>query len=263
MIQKEFANKVVEIIKKDPEVLGLAAAGSWITNELDEYSDLDLVLVTKNKIAGDKERMISYAKKLGDFISGFTGEHVGEPRVLICMYDDPLLHVDIKFLTLPEFHDRIENPVILFERNGELTNIYNTTKAEWPQPDLQWIEDRIWTWVHYIASKAGRGEYFECLDGLGFIRARVLAPMMQLKNKLPARSLRKIETTLSITDQEELGSTIAQNNNEAILHALKNTIRIYRSLREAVAPGKIQKQEMAEQKAMNYLEKKLIQFDSE
>ncbi|MEQ1677473.1 MAG: nucleotidyltransferase domain-containing protein, partial [Chitinophagaceae bacterium] len=121
MIQKEFADKVVEIVQTDPNVIGLAAAGSWITNEMDEYSDVDLVLVTNKQIAGDKENMIGYAKGFGNFISGFTGEHVGEPRLLICLYDDPLLHVDIKFLTLPEFYTRIENPVVLFERKKQLT----------------------------------------------------------------------------------------------------------------------------------------------
>ena len=54
MIQKEFADKVVEIVKKDAAVTGLAVAGSWITNELDEYSDLDLILITKEKISDDK-----------------------------------------------------------------------------------------------------------------------------------------------------------------------------------------------------------------
>ncbi|MER7057532.1 MULTISPECIES: hypothetical protein [unclassified Streptomyces] len=28
-------------------------------------------------------------------------------------------------------------------------------------PDLQWIEDRFWIWVHYGATKLGRGELFE------------------------------------------------------------------------------------------------------
>ncbi|MGB3164161.1 MAG: nucleotidyltransferase domain-containing protein, partial [Chitinophagaceae bacterium] len=78
MMQKEFAGKVVDIVKNDSNVIGLAVAGSWITNELDEYSDLDLILITKKKISGDKEKMMLYAKSFGDFISGFTGEHVGE-----------------------------------------------------------------------------------------------------------------------------------------------------------------------------------------
>jgi hypothetical protein len=80
-------------------------AGSWITRELDNYSDLDLILVTKDKLA-DKQEMLAYAHRLGDLLSAFTGEHVGEPRLLICLYSDPLLHVDIKFLTLDELSPR-------------------------------------------------------------------------------------------------------------------------------------------------------------
>jgi len=157
MMQKKFAGQVADIVKKDTNIIGVAAGGSFITNELDEYSDLDLILITTKKIAGNKEKMLDYARSLGDFISGFTGEHVGEPRLLICLYDNPLLHVDIKFLTLPEFYERIENPVVLFERDNQLTDVINSTKAEWPSVDYQWIEDRFWTWVHYTATKRARG----------------------------------------------------------------------------------------------------------
>lgn len=255
MIQKEFANNVVEIVKKDANVIGLAAAGSWITDELDEYSDLDLILITKKKIAGDKEKMQDYAISFGNFISGFTGEHVGEPRVLICLYDDPLLHVDIKFLTLPEFFDRIENPVVLFERDNQLTEIIKTTKAEWPQPDYQWIEDRFWTWVHYIAGKAARGEYFECLDALGFIRAKVLAPLLQIKNKTNVTGVRKVETKLSLPDMENLKITVAQYNKTSIIKALDNSVSVYRMLRRKLYPDTIQLQAKAEKKSMEYLKK--------
>ncbi len=119
-IQQEFAQKCVSILQNDESVIGLAVAGSWLTNEMDEFSDLDLVLVTKQKISQDKSLMIAFAQKLGNFLSGFTGEHVGEPRVLICLYDNPLLHVDIKFLTIEEFVHRIENPVILLDTDGQL-----------------------------------------------------------------------------------------------------------------------------------------------
>jgi hypothetical protein len=255
MIQKEFANTVIDTVKNDSNVIGLAVAGSWITNELDEYSDLDLILITKKKIAGDKEKMLDYAKSFGDFISGFTGEHVGEPRVLICLYDNPLLHVDIKFLTLPEFYDRIENPVVLFEREDQLTAVIKSTKAEWPSVDYQWIEDRIWTWVHYIASKAARGEYFECLDGLGFIRAKVLAPLLQVKSKTAVRGLRKVEKKLNLPDLEDLKITVALYNRASILKALDNTISVYRMLRRKLFTDTIELQAKAEKRSMEYLKK--------
>lgn len=241
-----------EIVSNDPNVVGLAVAGSWITNELDEYSDLDLILVTKEKVSNDKEKMIAYAKTIGNIISGFTGEHVGEPRLLICLYDDPLLHVDIKFLTLEEFRNRIENPVVLFERDNLLTNIIQSTRAEWPQPDFQWIEDRFWTWVHYACMKIGRGELMEAYDFLSFLRQTVFSPLMQVKNNKKVRGLRRVETQLSLSDLENLKITIAQYNKASIIKALDNSISIYKSLRRKLFPATITLQEKAEKRSLEY-----------
>lgn len=64
MIQKQFAQNAVEKVKDNPQVLGLAAGGSFITNELDEFSDLDLILVIKEKIAGQKKCLNMHQKKV-------------------------------------------------------------------------------------------------------------------------------------------------------------------------------------------------------
>ncbi|HVF81109.1 MAG TPA: nucleotidyltransferase domain-containing protein, partial [Flavisolibacter sp.] len=158
MIQKEFADRVIEIIKQDKATIGLAVAGSWLTNEMDEFSDLDLIVVTREKISNDESRMREYASRLGNFLTGFTGEHVGEPRLLICLYDDPLLHVDLKFLTLDEFEQSSETPVILFDTDNQLHSVLKQTKPEIRYADYQWMEDRFWVWVHYALLKIGRGE---------------------------------------------------------------------------------------------------------
>ena len=253
MIQKDFAERVTAIVQKDPEVLGLAVAGSWIDNEMDEYSDLDLLLVTRENISGDTEKMLAYARSFGNFICGFTGEHVGETRLLICLYDDPLLHVDIKFLTLPELKERIEDPVVLFERDNKLSEVIKQSKAQWPEPDRQWIEDRFWTWVHYACLKIGRGELMEAYDFLSFLRQTVLSPLMQLKNKKKVRGLRKVETQLNPSDMENLKITIAQYNKASVIKALDNSVSIYRSLRRKIYPDNIRLQTLAEKKSMDYL----------
>ncbi|MBL7730969.1 MAG: nucleotidyltransferase domain-containing protein [Chitinophagaceae bacterium] len=255
MMQQEFATRAVRIVEKDDNVTGLAVAGSWITDELDEYSDLDLVLVTEEKIAGSKTKMLAFARKLGELISGFTGEHVGEPRLLICLYDNPLLHVDIKFLTLQEFKERVENPVVLFERNGSLSNIISTTKPEWPRVDFQWIEDRFWTWIHYLATKVARGELFECIDGLCFLRARVLTPLMQVKAKKLPRGVRKAEMQLNLPDLENLKITLPQYDKESVVKAIDNTISIYRSLRRKLYPDNIELQTLAEKRSIEFFKK--------
>jgi len=231
MIQREFADYAKTQLEPDTNVIGLAVVGSWLTDELDEFSDLDLILVTREKVSGDKNRMLAYAKKLGDFLSGFTGEHVGEPRVLICLYDNPLLHVDIKFLTLEEFHTRIETPQLLLDKEGLLAEAIRNSQAKFPYPDYQWIEDRFWTWIHYALVKIGRGEYFEAYDFMGFLRMVVFGPLLHIKNKNLPRGVRKVEMDLESEDLARLKSTLSTYHRKSLLDSLKNAVLLYRQLR--------------------------------
>jgi hypothetical protein len=254
MIQRAFAEKAKIIFEPDENVIGLAVAGSWLTNELDEYSDLDLILVTKECVSGDKNLMFDYAKRLGDFLSGFTGEHVGEPRVLICLFDNPLLHVDIKFVTLEEFHTRIETPTLLFDKDRQLEKAINHSKAKFPYPDYQWIEDRFWTWVHYALLKVGRGEYLEAYDFMGFLRMVVFGPLLHIKNNKLPRGVRKVETELTSEDLAKLKLTIPTYERQPLLNSLKNGVLLYRQLRTALYDNEIRLQNETEKKVMQYFD---------
>jgi len=254
MIQTAFANTAKTILAPDDNIIGLAVAGSWLTNELDEFSDLDLILVTRQKVSGDKATMLDYAKRLGDLLSGFTGEHVGEPRVLICLYDNPLLHVDIKFLTPDEFDKRIETPVLLLDKDGQLENIINNSTAKFHYPDFQWIEDRFWTWVHYILTKIGRGEYFEAYDAFGLLRMYILGPLLHIKNGSLPRGVRKVETELSTEDLNDLKSTIPAYDKRSLLDSLRNSVSLYRKLRTTLFDHKVELQQKAGQRVMLYFD---------
>ena len=253
MIQKEFAEKARQILETDDDVIGLAVAGSWLTGEMDEFSDLDIIVVTKDKISTNKEKMLDYAKRLGDFLSGFTGEHVGEPRVLICLYDNPLLHVDIKFLTLDEFDQRIETPVILIDREGQLKSVLEQTKPKFPYPDYQWIEDRFWVWVHYTLLKIGRGEYMEAFDFFGFLRMVVFGPLLHIKNNNLPRGVRKVEQ-LPVKDFEQLQATIPTYSKVSLLDSLHHSVTLYRQLRTELYSADIKFQSDTETKVMEYFD---------
>ncbi|WP_136666921.1 aminoglycoside 6-adenylyltransferase [Flavobacterium sp. H122] len=254
MIQREFADKAKIILEPDDNVIGLAVAGSWLTNEIDEFSDLDLILITKQKISTDKNLMLNYAKRLGNFLSGFTGEHVGEPRVLICLYDKPLLHVDIKFVTLDEFHSRIETPTLLIDKNGQLEKVISNSQAKFPYPDYQWIEERFWTWIHYALLKIGRGEYFEAYDFMGFLRMVVLGPLLHIKNDNLPRGVRKVETELESEDLAKLKLTIPTYERQSLLDSLRNAVSLYRELRTELFDNNVSLQSDADKKVMNYFD---------
>src|SRR5688572_11393211 len=97
-IYEQFIARAIAVLEADGRFLGLAAGGSWMDGSLDPFSDLDLVIVSESgsepDVTADRARI---AGAMGSLLSAFTGEHVGEPRLVICLFDAPLLHVDMKF----------------------------------------------------------------------------------------------------------------------------------------------------------------------
>ena len=251
---QSFLENAVRVVRDDAETIGLAIGGSHASGDTDVYSDLDLVLITEHPIAPDVSRMRMYAARLGQLLASFRGDHVGEPRLLIALYDGPLLHVDIKFMTLTEFQERVENPIILYERSGALTAVIEQSAAQYPDFDFQEAEDRFWIWVHYAALKIGRGEYFEALDFLAFLRGAVLGPMTHLKNGNLPRGVRRIETSVDPDDLRQLTKTIGSLDRDALVASTESAMRLYESLRNRLAPATLRKNDAAQLAVRTYLD---------
>jgi hypothetical protein len=162
------------------------------------------------------------------------------------------LHVDIKFVTLDEFHSRIETPTLLLDKNGQLEKAINNSNAKFPYPDYQWIEDRFWIWIHYALLKIGRGEYLEAFDFLGYLRMAVLGPLLHIKNDNLPRGVRKVETELNSNDLAKLKQTIPNYNRQSLLDSLRNAVLLYRQLRTELYDNKIELQNDTERKVMSY-----------
>jgi len=233
-----FLERGLPLLTADSRVIGVAAGGSVATGGTDEFSDLDLVIaVDPGAYPGVLAERRAIAEGLGQLLAAFTGEHVGETRLLICLYDEPLLHVDLKFVALEDAAERVEDPIVLFERDGRLSAVLAGGVARFPQPDLQWIEDRFWTWLHYLTLKLLRGELFDVLEGLGFLRARVLGPLVLLRAGARPSGVRRIE--FAAPDAvPELARTVAAYDHGSAHAALSAVVVMYRRLRDELAtPG--------------------------
>ncbi len=241
-------------LQRDVRLVGVAAAGSFARAAVDEHSDIDLVVAVEPAHIDDVMRDRSaIAQSLGPLLTAFTGEHVGAPRLLICLYGPPLLHVDLKFVALPDAAHRVDDCVVLWEREGRLSAALATERAVYPAPDLQWIEDRIWAWVHYLAGKIARGELFETLDGLGYVRARVLGPLvLQLEGAQP-NGVRRIESA-SPGYVDALRATVAEHEAASCTRALRATVALYRALRERSANATLTRRSAAEAAALLHLD---------
>ena len=252
-LHRVFLERALPVFQADGRLAGVAAGGSYITGEMDEHSDLDLVVVSPPETSREVLRDgPDIGRRLGPLLAAFPGDHVGEPRLLICLYGPPLLHVDLKFMSTDELLHRVEDPTILWDRDGALRSAMARSKAEYPPPRFQWIEDRFWVWVHYIAAKIERGELFEAIDGLAFVRVRVLGPLVLLHAGAQPNGVRRVEQKAA-AHVPAFRATLSLHDPLSCRDALVATVALYAELREQIAPPALVRRSDAERAARSFL----------
>lgn len=243
-----FLDRALPLLAGDHRIIGVAASGSYADDTMDAFSDLDLVLACEpqDHAALLRDRA-TLAARLGPLVAAFTGEHVGEPRLMICLYGPPALHVDIKVVALGDLAARVDEPVVLWEREGRMSAAYAAGAPCWPQPDPQWIEDRFWVWVHYAALKIARGELQEALDFLSYVRVTVLGPLGALRAGKKPNGVRRVEGDPALAAR--LAGTVGALERGALVDALGNAVAAYRALR----PAGVAANTAAERVALDFL----------
>jgi len=212
----------------EPDVIGMAIAGSFVEGTPDIYSDLDLRVVLAN---GSLERVFprreEFASECGPLVAAFTGEHVGEPQLLITLYDD-LMHVDYLFIELadaPRKND-FRKVQVLWQRDPHVSEALSRPYVADPAADLAYMEARIWTWSWYIQSKILRGELWEAVSGLAFVRTAVLFRLLAMSQKIRFRGARFAEQTVG-EYSGAVARTLGSLENESLLEALRTTVSLY------------------------------------
>lgn len=236
----EFVRRVRDGVENDPRLAALLAGGSYIHGGFDRQSDLDFVIVVDDE--SHAEVMASrhaFAESLGDLLAAFTGEHVGEPRLLICLYGPPLIHVDLKFVLRSSLARMVERPAVLFARDrAGVEALLDGAAVEWPNMTPEWFEARAWIWLHYGATKLARGELFEAMGMLGFFREQVLGPMLHRRSGRPQRGVRRIEA-LDDPSAKRLAGTVPALDPDSVRDAYLVAVDMYMELRAESPPGQV------------------------
>jgi len=251
--QQTFINSALPVFKRDERIAGVALEGSYIKREtMDEFSGLDFLIVVfpdfYDEIMQEREEI---AGKLGTLISCFTGEHITRPDLLICLFDTPLLHVDLYFVLPETLSSRYENPIVMYETKAVISSVIASTPVSPASRDFQWFEDRFWIWLHFAAGRAGRGELFDAIGSLDFLRENILGPMIQIKSGYPPRGVRHIERDAP-GEVTRLAETIARFDKQDCIRALKAAANLYISLRD-FGSGSMILRDVAERRALSYL----------
>ncbi|MDR2531151.1 MAG: hypothetical protein LBC65_06390 [Oscillospiraceae bacterium] len=121
--QQLFINRALPVLRRDARVLGVALGGSYGNREaMDEFSGLDFVVAVNPADMDDvRASMGELAALLGPLLACFPAVHIHMPDLLICMYDDPIIHVDLDFVPADAVLARADQLVVLHERDGAMT----------------------------------------------------------------------------------------------------------------------------------------------
>ncbi len=99
-LHRSFAEQLRLKFQADSRIHSLLAGGSLVHGGFDKYSDLDFIVVVDPLYYDDiMAQRFALAGTLGHLLHAFTGEHVGEPRLLICLLGGAC-HAESQHVTL-------------------------------------------------------------------------------------------------------------------------------------------------------------------
>lgn len=232
-----FLDHVRAAVVGDERLSALLIGGSYIHGGLDVHSDLDFVIVAQDEYYADvMAARMDFAEALPDFLTAFTGEHVGEPRLLICLYGPPLLHIDLKFVLAADLDRQIEQRAVLYARDPQdIARRTGAAVVSWPNLPPDWFEARAWIWLHYAATKLARGELYEAIGMLAFFRDQVLGPLLCRRAGLSQRGVRRLEA-FGLDPDGRLADTLAGHDAGSVRAAILSAIDLYLALRDDEPP---------------------------
>jgi hypothetical protein len=215
----------------EPNILGMLIGGSFASGEADVYSDLDMQIVVPDEAMEETSRELRrMAEAAAPVAAAFSAEHVGVPHMLIVLYED-LIHADFEPVAVSRLGARNAGLAahVLWERDGIISSVLPGTHEDDPEADLRWIEDRMWTWSWYIQTKVLRGELYEVLDGLQYVRDNVLFKLLAMGRGERPTGARRVEARIGEWS-DRFADTLPVLSRESMMEALRATMALYQLL---------------------------------
>jgi hypothetical protein len=241
-----FLENAIPRLIADERITAIGLHGSIVAKVFDSFSDIDLIIGCEAEafyqVFAERHNI---ALSLGKLLASFTPSHIKDVSLYTCLFGDPLLHVDLKFVNVGDPYCGIEKPALLWQRDHRFRSQIDQTKSWGLKPDIQWIEDRFWVWIHALAMRIARGEFFEALDFIAFLRTNAIGPLISATKGMNAYGVRRIEM-IAPEAVPRLAKTVASYDRSSCICSGLELIAYYRDLRSSFADNCIIKRSQAE-----------------
>ena len=222
--RNEILNHIIEYSKKYQEIVGAIIVGSGADNFLDEYSDIDILIITGNDIdlvsfsesykntIFQKEMILSYALSIR-----------GEGIFLHNFFLNNYLEINLCIHRLQNLSARKPKYKIIYDRTNTMESIMQKTKTVDQKKELTEYIGRVipglWHYVNKVYSAIQRGNvYFanktvehirNIVIDIELLKANTWTVQSKHLDKLNEEFLSKIEDTMCFShDKKKLNKTM-------------------------------------------------------
>ena len=236
-IHFEMLTKASSLIRELKGVVGLCISGSVATNMVDEYSDLDLLIITsESKLDLYWSRREQFEQTIGE-----VSFRVDLPEVMattcIAYYEN---HVKIHYTYLSEsnlhFDPEYKLVIPIFILSNQVKKWLDDCNKNTFDVDSNILakEDaRFWFWFLQGSAKIPRGEFWAALDTLHIIRT-IIVQFSEVINENYFQGYRRIEQRWTTHRIRNLTKTLSSLDFEQLSLAYINSYKVYIALRSQV-----------------------------
>ncbi|OOG43456.1 hypothetical protein [Rhodanobacter sp. C05] len=200
----------------------LLVTGSVVAGGVDQYSDLDLIVVSESP--SDCATTVRAAiEEAGELISCFTTDHLvtHQSSIYYIAVERSLVKLDIVY---EDSTKSFEIPATAEIVSGDIHNLERATfhsNAGLPESALELSAAKLAAWLWFTYARAARGEFFAAARSIDFSRENALLPLMLHRLRLPQDGHRKLESRLPKSLLHDLALTHPSDLNfESIFDAL-------------------------------------------
>ncbi len=220
--------KISSYFQKIPGIVSLFVSGSTATGGMDEYSDLDLGFLCRNEEVRNQIWNNRWNWGVAPWFHRFDADHI-KPNFVIYFFE-PNIHVDFNFYVESDLPPPAGGPfVIAWDETGKMESWAESTNQGKPrEPDWSNVvheDEQFWAWIHYSASHAARGEFYDTVRFLKDLRSIVENWEARLAGRHVFDS-RRAEERYPKDFLAEMARTFCTPSRDGIKNAFASLIRV-------------------------------------
>ncbi|MBC8374661.1 MAG: nucleotidyltransferase domain-containing protein [FCB group bacterium] len=216
-------------------IYGILVSGSVATGNVDEYSDLDLlVVVSYEELQNVWQDRYDHESTVGKIFFRIDLVDVYPTSAVAFLEDGRKIHITYKAVTELTVEAEYTSAITLLNNDSRIDDWLLKCRQITISYDFARLAENdrsFWFWLLQGTAKVGRGEYWAAYDTLNTLREICIEAHAAL-NKKPFQSYRRIEDRWKESDISKLSRTVPKINQGEISKAYSMIISLYSELRK-------------------------------